>query len=896
METPRFFGRESELSRLENLLESVLNGHGQTAFIAGEAGTGKTALVEAFIERAQRRSSSLLVTMTTCDSQTGQSDPYLPFLETLSQLTGDANRFKSPSIKKTNKDRLHGVASVMTKALIEDAPNLIGSLIPGGSFIVNAVRFSAEKAGWIDKLELALKQAKLEGKIESEKMFQLYTDLLLTLSNYVGLIIVLDDLQWVDPSSTQMLFHLSRRIADAPIFLIGTYRPNDLALGRTGERHPMEPVLNELKRRHGDIIIELGKETESERKTFIDSLIDAEPNLLGEEFRKSFLEHTNGHALFSRELFKSFQERGLIVHDTHGDWMQRGEIDWNDLPPRVEGIIEERINRLGEELRETISVASVQGENFLAQIVARLQGVNDRKLLKTLSGELEKRHGLVKEDDTTRIGGQRVTQYHFSHNLFQQYLYQELSNSERMNLHADVGEMIEDLYGDRKDDMAVQLGYHFAEAEEWEKAIPYYLAAAHRSLKVSSYDSAFKLLRQALEKTGELKSENAAKAELEIHLAIGSIHQALKGYTHPDVEETFTKAYELATDSSRPAHRAAAIYGLWQFNLFKLNLDQAVELAREIEAIGETKNDSILKVIAFRALANVYYQQGNLAKTIENANKVVDNYDLEKVGGYAVPLTYDPKVFALGQRSWAESIQGYFEKAKETKAEMFLWAAELNHPISTCVAYLSALKLEYNLMDGAAIKEHSDEIRKLAKEHSFPWYLAFGEMFGVWYTAMYATEIEDTAGDAETLESTYNERVAPDGSLLIHSQFCRMISEVLLKNGRLDDAVTWVSRGIEIAEAKNDKIYLAEMLRIKGLTLLQKGDNIGAIEQINKSVSVAEANGHKLFELRARISLCQALKLHDESTDEAIAKLKILVESFPASSDNVDLKSAQELI
>ena len=451
---------------------------GKPAFIAGDAGTGKSTLVEAFIERAQERSPDLFATMTTCDSHTGESDPYLPFLETLSQLTGDTNRFKSPQIRKTNKDRLRGFASITTKALIEDAPNLIGSLIPGGSFIVNAVRFSAEKAGWIDRLEVAMKQAKLESRIESEKMFQLYTDLLTTLSQVVKLIVVLDDLQWVDTPSTQLLFHLSRRFANAPIFLIGTYRSNDLAMGRAGERHPMQSVISELKNLHGDIVVELGNESYSERRSFVDSLIDSEPNKLGEDFRESFLKHTKGHPLFSQELLKSFRERDSIVQDDEGSWVEKDEIEWNKLPPRVEGVIEERINRLREDLRETISVASVHGEFFLAQIVARLQEVNDRKLLKTLSRELDKRHGLIKEDETSKVRGQRVTRFHFAHSLFQKYLYNELSVSERINLHSDVGNMMEDLYGERSDDVAVQLAFHFTEAREFEKAIPYYLAAA----------------------------------------------------------------------------------------------------------------------------------------------------------------------------------------------------------------------------------------------------------------------------------------------------------------------------------------------------------------------------------------------------------------------------------
>ena len=896
MDKSRFFGRDSELGRFEDLLERVLNGSGQTAFVAGESGTGKSTLIEAFIAQAQKRSSALLATMTTCNSQTGQSDAFLPFLETLSQLTGDVDRFKFTSVGRINSDRIGHAKSVTSQFLIEDAPELIGGFIPAGSFVIDAVRHTAEEAGWEDKFELILKKARLEGKIESEKVFQLYTDLLLKLSKHVPLVLAIDDLHWVDPSSAQLFFHLSRRIAGAPILLLGSYRPNDVALGRDSERHPMLKVLHEVKRASGDIVIELGKESAPERESFVNSLLDSVPNKFDEKFRRLFLEHTDGHPLFSGELIKSFQERGIIILDEEGRWVQSCKIDWEELPPRVEGVVEERINRLPDDQREVLNIASVQGYHFLAQIVGRLRNINDRDLLKKLSQELEKRHGLVIEDDTARIYGQQITRYHFSHHLFQTYVYKELSKGERMFLHAEVGEIIEEIYGDRKDDMAVQLAYHFGEAEKWEKAISYSLIAVRRFLKVSSYDSAFKHLMKALGKTGELESKDSCLFMLEIYLSMGGIHQALKGYTHPIVEQTYTKAYRLASDSNFPTHRAFAIYGLWTINLFKLNLDKAFELGREIEAIALSEDDSVLKVIAYRALANVRYQQGNLPQTIKDTNKIVEHYNPEKVAGYLVPMTYDPKVFGLGHRSWAESLQGYFSKAKETKAEMFAWATQLNHPISTCVAHLCALKLEYNLQDSNAIREHAGAMRQLAGDYKFPWYMAFGDLFYTWHKAMEATNAKAIDESFETLVGIYNELVAYGGTLLIHSQFSRMITEFLIRQNRWSDALEWVGKGIEVSIAKKEFIYLAELLRLKAQALVLKGELDHALEEFKESINLAKKKGHRLFELRSRVSLCHAIKSYEEPFNEAVVQLKPLVMTFPSDSDFADLKSARELI
>ena len=99
------------------------------------------------------------------------------------------------------------------------------------------------------------------------------------------LVILLDDLHWADSASLNLLFHLSRALMDCRVLIIGTYRPDDVALGRGDERHPLEPILNELKRYGGDIVIDLSEARTHEGRAFVDALIDSEPNQLNEAFR-----------------------------------------------------------------------------------------------------------------------------------------------------------------------------------------------------------------------------------------------------------------------------------------------------------------------------------------------------------------------------------------------------------------------------------------------------------------------------------------------------------------------------------------------------------------------------------------------------------------------------------
>src|SRR5262249_20401708 len=153
------------------------------------------------------------------------------------------------------------------------------------------------------------------------------------------------------------------------------YRPDDVALGRDGERHPLDRVLNEIKRYYGDVCINLEERTEQDGQAFINALLDKQPNRLGPTFRESLLAHTGGHALSTAEWLQDMQERGDILRDQEGRWVEGAQLNWDLLPARVEGVIAERIARLPDDLRDILTTASVEGMEFTTQVVARVHNV-----------------------------------------------------------------------------------------------------------------------------------------------------------------------------------------------------------------------------------------------------------------------------------------------------------------------------------------------------------------------------------------------------------------------------------------------------------------------------------------------------------------------------------------
>ncbi|MFQ5595200.1 MAG: AAA family ATPase, partial [Anaerolineae bacterium] len=484
----RFVARERELAQLQSFLDRVLAGQSQVCFVTGEAGSGKTALATEFAGRAQNAHPDLIVAVGQCDAQTGVGDPYLPFREVLGLLTGDVEaKLAQGAITQEDAGRLRSFLRVSGRVLVDFGPDLVDIFVPGAALATRAGAFLAERVGWLDQLD-KLTARRMAGTgdagVEQSHIFEQYTNVLTALAAQQPLMLVVDDLQWADVSSISLLFRLGRRIEKSRILILGTYRPGDVALGRGGERHPLEPVVNEFRRYFGDVWVDLSQVEEAEGRQFVDAFLDTERNRLGEEFRQALFQHTEGHPLFTIELLRNLQEWGNLVQDEEGRWVEGPALDWGMLPARVEGVIEERIGRLEEELRETLTVASVEGEDFTAQVVARVRDADERGLVRQLSRELDKKHRLVGERGTLQVEGQRLYLYHFRHYLFRQHLYNGLGDIERELLHGEVAAALEKLYDGQLDEIAVQLAHHFQKTDDYGRALRYLTLAAERASRL----------------------------------------------------------------------------------------------------------------------------------------------------------------------------------------------------------------------------------------------------------------------------------------------------------------------------------------------------------------------------------------------------------------------------
>jgi DNA-binding SARP family transcriptional activator len=499
-----FVAREQELAQLEEHLTGALSGHGRVVFISGEAGQGKTALLRQFANRAQVAEASLIVASGNCNAYAGVGDPYLPFREVIAMLSGDVEaRWAARTITRDHALRLWRLSPITAQLIVKEGADLVGSFITGSSTLERASMSESAGGEWLDLLKELIRTRKGKSTdLEQSFLFEQYTNVLISLAAQHPLLITLDDLQWADTASTSLLFHLGRRIKGSPILVVGTYRPDEVAQGLDGGRHPLEKLLAEFKRSFGDVWVELVQAEESEGQRFVNVLLDAEPNQLDEGFRRALFRKTVGHPLFTIELLRAMQARGDLVRNEQGIWVEGPVIDWQGLPARIEGVLEERFGRLDEDLRDILAVASVEGEVFTAEIVARVQGLEQRPFLRLLSQELDKRHHLVREREDEIIGRHSLSRYRFTHVLFQQYLYGVLSAGERRLLHGDIAKAMELLYEGETGEIANQLAHHYLRAGEREKGIGFSRQAAQRARDVYALDEAIQHLRTALDLLG----------------------------------------------------------------------------------------------------------------------------------------------------------------------------------------------------------------------------------------------------------------------------------------------------------------------------------------------------------------------------------------------------------
>jgi tetratricopeptide (TPR) repeat protein len=470
-----------------------------------------------------------------------------------------------------------------------------------------------------------------QGALRQADLFQQYLQVMRSLADTRPLLLIVDDLQWADDGSIRLLFDLGQHLAGTRILVLGLFRTVEVALGREAGRHPLEPIINEFSGVFGKVTLELDA---APNREFVDALIEAEPNHLSAEFRERLFHQAQGHALFTVELLREMREDGLIVLDKDQHWVETdAEIDWNRLPARVEAVIGERIGRLDPELRELLSVASVEGERFTLEAVARVRGTEPGSLLSTMNQELGRRHLLVAPDGIRRIDGRRISVYRFRHILFQRHLYERLNEIEKAHLHEQVGQALEAVYQGQTDEIALALAQHFREANLSERASRYFFQAGQQAeATLAPVDAMGHYEAGLLEVLALPPSEERNRRELQFQIAIGYMRLAVPA---PGARDAFARALELAEPVGTTAQHFWATGGFYWDQHYKGEWSKWETTSGRCLALARESGDPKLLLSGLAVAAHGAYYSGDFKLAIARCEEFLAAYGPQ---GHVTPM------------------------------------------------------------------------------------------------------------------------------------------------------------------------------------------------------------------------------------------------------------------
>jgi adenylate cyclase len=915
IEPPIFVAREAELARLERYLQEALRGQAQVVFVTGDAGCGKTALIQEFARRAQESYPDLIIATGHSNAHTGIGDPYLPFREILGLLTGDVEAQWSAGAMTTEQARrLWQLTPLTIRALVKTGWDLIELLVPGTPLLERAAAFRPwpiDKV-WLAQLEaLVARKSSVTGMsaLQQAALFEQYAQVLWAVGREKPLLLALDDLQWADAGSLHLLFHLGRRMAGCPLLLVGAYRPAEVALGRPAyphsmqaapletrevastawDRHPLEAIVNEFRRSFGRVEVNVER---AEDRPFVDAFLDSEPNRLGDAFREALHQHTLGNPLFTHELLHGMQERGDLIQDGEGKWIEGPELDWDTMPVRVEAVVAERIGRLSPSSRQLLSAGSVEGETFTAELVARVQGSGERDTVRCLSETLDRQHRLVSAKGIRRLGNQLLSQYRFRHILFQKYLYSSLDPVERVYLHERVGTALEELHQDRDTaSVSVQLARHFEEAGIPEKAIHYLHQAGERAIRLSAYQEALAHLDKGLSLLGTHPDvPESGQKELALQLALGVACVGVKGYDLR-AKEIYSRAHKLGQQLGETSQICRAVGEQACLHYVIAEHERAYELAEEALDLAHEAGDPLLVAVSQWFLGFILFALGEFSAARDHLQQMIAFYDpREHHEAFVMLRSSDSGVSALAYDACCLWCTGFPDQALKRSQEALDLARELDHAFSLAdvLSYGCCLLHKLRRDDDSFIASASD-LRELVNRTLPGW---MGSATWHWGEAL-VLQGHLERGIAEIRKGLEqrefgNEQCNRTGTLC-------SLAEAQAAAGRSGDGLRTLDEALALVETTGERYYEAELNRLKGELLLMQYKVDEAESNFHKAIEVARHQGAKSWELRATTSLARLWR-HQSKTDEARQTLAEIYCWFTEGFDTQDLKEAKALL
>jgi predicted ATPase len=786
----RFVGRQSELAQLQRALAQAKAGQGQIVGVMGEPGLGKSRLFYEFI--GARRVIPLhvhgcLVLEAYAVSHENAS-PYLPVIELLKSYF----QLQPQDDEQLRKEKVTGKVLTLARSLEDTLPYLFALL-------------------GIDDPHSSLQQ--MDAQIRRRRTFEALKKLLLRESLKQPLILIFEDLHWIDSETQGFLDMLSESLPGARILLLVNYRPE------YQHEWGQKTYYTQLR------LTPLGRaEAEEFLTVLLGYAVGAQHAAPLQSLKQLILEKTDGTPFFMEEVVQELFEQGVLVRTDagaalldrpsanapRGASLQEQTLPTLHLPPTVHGILAARIDRLAIEEKELLQQLAVIGREFSLSLIRQVIARPEENLHHLLS-LLQHKEFLYEQSAFPEV------EYLFKHALTQEVAYSTVLQDKRKALHERTATAIETLYPSSLEAHYRELAHHYGRSGNGEKAITYLRLTGQQAAQNSAHAEAVSHFTTALDFLKPLPgTPERVKQELALQLALAASLQVTKGPSAPEVGNAYARARILCQQEGDERQLFSVLRGLWLLRHVQADLAAAREIGEQLLRMAEHMQDTALLLEARRTLGSTLLWQGEFPLARIHLEQTVALYDQQSRG----PLEFsyggaDPGVVCFCELARVLWFLGYPDQAVlKTQAALTL-ARNRSDPFSLGFALVFAAGLHQFRREGSLTRNYAEEGMALAREYGFTALLSAGTIRRGWALA------EQGQGEEglKQMQQGLTARQAT-GAELAQPYFLALQAEVYGQLGQRDRALTFLSEALAAMRASGEQRLEAELYRLKGELLL----------------------------------------------------------------------------
>jgi len=827
--------RRSELKDLREIWDSVQAGRGRTVLLSSDAGVGKSRLAEVVATQIVSRPCARL--RYYCSPHL-QSSPLAPLIRQWEHVAGFTDRDNPQS-------KLQKLIDVTPTGA--DDPSEIVPLMAGLLSIDYESRYPPLRMS-----PLRQKQRLFDGLIHQLEV----------LASRRSVLIVVEDLHWVDPSTEELLGAVIDRLQDLPILAILTARP-DFASPWDDRPHVLRMPLRPLEREDSIALIEA---VCGDRK-------------MPESTVNQIANQSDGVPLFIEDLTRDVLELEDLQRMQSATSPKRGPSRFA-IPTTLSDSLTGRLDRLGSAKRVAQTAAAI-GRDFSHEILVKLADMPEEELTGQLHRLVES--GLLISPRST------PTAYRFKHALVRDAAYSSLLKKEQISLHSRIARILTEEFPELADAQPELYAYHFEAAQDFDKAVQYLVKAAELSAKRSGFVEAIAQLEHGLSLLETLpNSKPRMRRELQVYLALGAINTEYRGFSAAQSGAAYTKALALCRDLDDAPEIFSVLSCLGSFQITRANFETCRALAEECLSRAAQQQSRPPFVMGHRLLGGTLFLTGDFAAARKHLEQALSIYEQDEslYRGTQVLYVQDHKSTGLCYLALTLTMLGYLDSGLRAAVNGLEHSQSLGdlHTINFSLCYLAAVL--HIQRDSREALRRATESLELAREQGFATWVGISQMI--------RGEALMGSGKAEEgLQEIMSGMKAHSGmEATAYQPFgISIIVKGLLAANKLDDAIGALARALAITEKTGERFYVAELTRLKGEILSRQGRLADAEEALRSAIAIAKQQGAKLFELRSAASLCRLLKTSSKDTREMLVPIYSWFEEGASATDIRDARA-----